>query len=373
MPVLFQLCYNSVANDEEGWMDVMIHTKVWKIDQIKSDWHVQLAQPAALLSAGKQIAFPTETVYGLGADARSEEAVRGIFSAKGRPSDNPLIVHIYDRSQVHELTNCTNELAERLMDQFWPGPLTLILPVRQGVLSNQVTAGLQTVGLRMPDHPIALELMRQAAVPIAAPSANTSGRPSPTLASHVLDDLQGKIEGIVDGGATGVGLESTVVEVSGQHIQILRPGGVTVEQLQACCPEASVTLETELESKEAPRSPGMKYTHYAPQGKLVIVKGESAAVSQYIVQQVTMHAAENKCGVLCFKENAHHYEQADLVLSLGSVNQLEQAASRLYEALRKFDEYGVTRIWSEASTTEGIGAAFMNRLLKAAGHNVINL
>jgi len=362
-----------VANDEEGWIEVKVHTTVWKIDQLSSDWQAKLAQPAALLSSGEQIAFPTETVYGLGADARSENAVKGIFSAKGRPSDNPLIVHIYDRSQVNELVSYTNELAERLMDEFWPGPLTLILPVKQGVLSQHVTAGLNTVGLRMPNHPIALELMRQAAVPIAAPSANTSGRPSPTLASHVYDDLQGKIVGIVDGGATGVGLESTVVEVVNDHIHVLRPGGVTLEQLQACCPKAIVTLETELESKQAPRSPGMKYTHYAPHGQLVVVKGDAAQVAQYIGQQILQSSTSERCGVLCFEEHVHMYEKAGLVISLGSMNNLEQAASRLYDALRTFDEHRITNIWSEASTTEGIGVAFMNRLLKASGYSVINV
>lgn len=350
-----------------------VHTTVWKIDQLSENWQAQLEQPAALLSSGKQIAFPTETVYGLGADARNEEAVKGIFSAKGRPSDNPLIVHIYDRSQVDELASCTNEVAERLMNEFWPGPLTLILPVKQGVLSQHVTAGLATVGLRMPDHPIALELMRQAAIPVAAPSANTSGRPSPTLASHVYDDLQGKIVGIVDGGATGVGLESTVVEVTNNHIQVLRPGGVTIEQMQACCPEAIITLETELESKQAPRSPGMKYTHYAPQGQLVVVKGEPAQVAQYIGQQIARSESEQRCGVLCFDEHIHYYEHAGLVISLGSVKNLEQAASRLYDALRKFDEHHIVHIWSEASTTAGIGVAFMNRLLKASGYSVIHV
>jgi len=352
---------------------VKIHTTVWKIDQLREGWQAELAEPAALLSAGEQVAFPTETVYGLGADARSEEAVKGIFSAKGRPSDNPLIVHIYDRSQVNELASCTNEFAERLMNEFWPGPLTLILPVKQGVLSQLVTAGLHTVGLRMPDHPIALELMRQAAAPIAAPSANTSGRPSPTLASHVYDDLQDKIVGIVDGGATGVGLESTVVEVVNDHIQVLRPGGVTLEQLQACCPEATVTLETELESKQAPRAPGMKYAHYAPHGQLIVVKGEQAQVSQYIERQIVQSENAKQCGVLCFEEHIHAYDKAGLVISLGSMRDLEQAASRLYDALRTFDEHRIAYIWTEASTTEGIGAAFMNRLLKASGYSVVHV
>lgn len=351
-----------------------VHTKVWNINIAEPAWQKQLTEAAERLAAGKQIAFPTETVYGLGADATNNTAVMGIFSAKGRPADNPLIVHIFDIQQVEQLTQQVSELAIKLMDAFWPGPLTIVLPVKQGVLSSYVTAGLDTVGIRMPDHPIALELMRQARVPVAAPSANTSGRPSPTLAAHVYEDLQGKISGIVDGGATGVGLESTVVElVDQQLIRVLRPGAVTLEQLQACCPEAVVTMESELESKQAPRSPGMKYTHYAPQGKLAIVKGEPQAVAHYIEQQLARFAATDRCGVLRFDEHERHYQQAALVLSLGSIHQLEQAAARLYQALRQFDEQQIQYIWSEASEAAGIGAALMNRLLKAAGHTVIEV
>lgn len=358
-------------------IEVTVHTQVWNIDIKQPAWQEQLQEAARLLASGKQIAFPTETVYGLGADATSDEAVRGIFSAKGRPSDNPLIVHIFDYEQVRQLTSNPNHpLAKRLMEEFWPGPLTIIMPVKTGVLSSYATAGLDTVGLRMPDHPVALELLKQAAVPVAAPSANTSGRPSPTLASHVYQDLQGKIAGIVNGGATGVGLESTVVELIGEHnIHVLRPGGVTVEQLRDCCPDSFVSVEREYEPEatQAPRSPGMKYTHYAPQGKLTVVKGESAAVVSYIKEQLVNRSSEYRCGVLCFEEHAAFYQQADLVLSLGSTSQLEQAAARLYDALRQFDDHGIQFIWSEASESLGIGAALMNRLLKAAGYHVVEL
>lgn len=373
-PYSLHICYNNVANEDEGWIIVNVHTNVWKINQMDSEWQKELAVPAAKLANGEQIAFPTETVYGLGANACDDEAVKGIFAAKGRPSDNPLIVHIYDKRQVYELVSHVGRMAERLMETFWPGPLTIILPVKQGILSALVTAGLDTVGIRMPDHAVALELMRQAAVPVAAPSANTSGRPSPTVAAHVYTDLSGKIAGIVDGGPTGVGLESTVVElVDETHIQVLRPGGVTLEQLQICCPEAQITMDIELLSQEAPRSPGMKYTHYAPQGQLTVVQGEPEAVSAYIQKQLVLYGNAHRCGVLFFDEHEHYESRASLALSLGSMHELEQAAARLYDALRQFDEQRIEYIWSEASTTAGIGAAFMNRLLKASGHQVIKV
>jgi len=349
------------------------HTKVWNINIDQPAWQQDLAEAAAQLSAGEQVAFPTETVYGLGGDATSDEVVRGIFAAKGRPADNPLIVHIYDRQQLDGFVVKVEELAVRLMDAFWPGPLTIIMPVKPNALSRYVTAGLSTVGVRMPDHPVALELMRQADVPVAAPSANTSGRPSPTTAAHVYQDLQGKIAGIVDAGATGVGLESTVVELlDGDTIAILRPGGVTVEQLQACCPHAKIIVESTQENVQAPRAPGMKYTHYAPQGELTIVKGDDDAVASYIEEQLAK-AAAYRCGVLCFEHQLHRYQQAELVISLGSASQLSQAASRLYDALRKFDEHNIQYIWSEASESTGLGAALMNRLLKAAGHTMIEI
>lgn len=349
-------------------------TKLWKINIKDSEWREQLQEAALALQAGKQVAFPTETVYGLGADATCSNAVQGIFTAKGRPSDNPLIVHISAQSQLDSLVESYTGLAEKLMETFWPGPLTIVLPAKQEVLSPYVTAGLSTVGIRMPDHPIALALIEQTKRPLAAPSANRSGRPSPTLAQHVYEDLAGEIAGIIDGGATGVGLESTVVEiVDGNIIRILRPGGITEDDLRACCPEAIVLTETELESIEAPRSPGMKYTHYAPQGKLVVVKGEGEQVTSYIRQQLEHHYRKERCGVLAFTEHLDQYDQAELVISLGSQQHLEEAAASLYAALRQFDEGKITRIWSEASSYNGIGAALMNRLHKAAGHVIVEV
>ncbi|WP_341279934.1 L-threonylcarbamoyladenylate synthase [Paenibacillus sp. FSL H8-0537] len=354
----------------------MTTTKVWRMTD--QDAEASIAEAAELLRRGELVAFPTETVYGLGADARSSEAVAQIFQAKGRPSDNPLIVHIANIAQLEELVLPYSLLAKQLMEQLWPGPLTLVLPVQPGAVSPLVTAGLSTVGVRMPSHPVALRLLAAAGCPVAAPSANRSGRPSPTLAEHVAEDLSGRIGGIVDGGATGIGLESTVIELTGeQALRILRPGGVTVEQLRQAAPQAEIDAPADAESAAeelaAPRSPGMKYTHYAPKGELSIVQGSSAARRvAYMQEQVSQAAnAGLKAGVLVFNEQVVAMEGGSaLVLTYGSGQQLEQAAHRLYAALRQFDAAGVQRIWAEGCVPEGIGAALMNRLLKAAGHRI---
>ncbi|MCK8488217.1 L-threonylcarbamoyladenylate synthase [Paenibacillus sp. MBLB2552] len=342
-----------------------------------------LREAAEVLASGGTVAFPTETVYGLGADARNPAAVEAIFAAKGRPSDNPLIVHIADVSQLDGLVTEVNETARRLMEAFWPGPLTLVLPVAEGAVSPRVTAGLSTVGVRMPAHDVALRLIAAAGCPVAAPSANRSGRPSPTLASHVGEDLSGRIDGIVDGGPTGVGLESTVVEAGRDGVvTVLRPGGITAEQL-ARVAGAGVRLDAALQPEAeagggaapgpaaAPRAPGMKYTHYAPQGVLRIVRGSAARVADRIQAELAAAAARGeKTGVLAFDERLPSY-RADCALSLGREAELETAAHRLYAALRRFDECGVTYILAEACPEEGLGSAVMNRLLKAAGHRVI--
>lgn len=339
-----------------------------------------IGRAAAILRDGGTVAFPTETVYGLGADARNTEAVEAIFKAKGRPSDNPLIVHIADTSQLDGLVTEVSDTARRLMAAFWPGPLTLVLPLRPGVLSPRVTAGLTTVGIRMPDHPIALKLIGESGCPVAAPSANRSGRPSPTLAGHVEEDLSGLIDGILDGGPTGVGLESTVVQVQEDgSVTVLRPGGVTSEQLAAASGTAVTTdpgIERSPDEEEivAPKSPGMKYTHYAPKGALTIVQGGTPEqVSGWIDEQLKAAAGRGeRTGVMAFEEHIGRYA-ADCVQSLGSLAGLEAAAHRLYAALRRMDEEGVTFILSEACPEEGLGAAIMNRLRKAAGQRVVRL
>lgn len=353
----------------------MTITNVWRVNQTQENQlRSELSEAADQLREGGLIAFPTETVYGLGADARSTDAVKRIFTAKGRPSDNPLIVHLASRDQLDDLVLPYPKLASLLMDRFWPGPLTIVLPVREDVLSPLVTAGLSTVGIRIPDHRTALALIELAACPVAAPSANRSGRPSPTLAEHVLDDLDGRIDGLVDDGATGVGLESTVIELIGEDgIRILRPGGITREALQDAAPTAFIDSAKASEPETAPRSPGMKYAHYAPQGELVLVQGDSEAVLAYIQAEVDKARVRGEfTGVLAFDRNLHRYG-ADCVLTLGSEAELGEAAHQLYASLRQFDGVGAQRIWSEGCAENGIGAALMNRLIKAAGNRIIRV
>lgn len=367
-------------------------TKVWIMNpQTIEAADSGLQEAARWLREGKRVAFPTETVYGLGADARSAEAVAGIFAAKGRPSDNPLIVHIADRSQLGDLTDADrlDETSRRLMDAFWPGPLTLVLPAKPGAVAANVTAGLPTVAVRMPDHPVALRLIEAAGCPVAAPSANRSGRPSPTRASHVLADLDGLIDGIVDGGPTGVGVESTVVEVVDGVVHVLRPGGVSAEELRRVAGrvEARGELSAALarsgegrpssgqlaEEEAAPKSPGMKYAHYAPRGRLTVVSGDSPdRISAWIREQLRKASAEGeRTGVLTFEEHCEQYgSEADVVVTAGSLKSPETVARNLYGALRSFDEQNVTVIYAEALEEEGIGLAVMNRLLKAAGHRI---
>lgn len=401
-----------------------------------------LAEAAQLLQAGGTVAFPTETVYGLGADATNGEAVAAIFEAKGRPSDNPLIVHVASEEQLQPLVLPYGDLARRLMKAFWPGPLTLILPLQPGAVASQVTAGLDTVAVRMPSHPVALQLINAADRPIAAPSANRSGRPSPTAAGHVRDDLDGRIGGIIDGGITGVGLESTVVAIdeAAGAVTVLRPGGVTAEELTAAgfhvlgadeldgqarqdlggesgpsslgsaggmvggssgvggmdsTGNADSTDKTDSlgnvdslvsaggasngEPKQqarpeaAPRSPGMKYTHYAPRGAMQLVSGNANEVRAHIQAEVDAAQARGvRTGVLTYTEHADGYA-ADVVLGYGSLQRLETAAQGLYAALRAFDDADVELIWAEACPQEGIGHALMNRLAKAAGGNVVHV
>lgn len=357
-----------------------------KTERFGSSEH-DLQKAAALLAKGELVAFPTETVYGLGAHALDERAVDKIFQAKGRPSDNPLIIHIGDIRQLAQVAASVPPVAQICIEAFWPGPLTLILP-RQAEVPDNVTAGLDTVGVRMPDHPVALDLLRISGLPVAAPSANRSGRPSPTTAGHVLDDLEGRIAAVIDGGTTGVGVESTVLDVTADPPMILRPGGVTKEMLERVIGSVDIdpTLTEQPKVELVPRSPGMKYTHYAPQGEMWIVEGdwdlpttlESGVQAGKMDKQadklqglVDRSRAEGyKTGVLTTDERANRY-QADAVLSCGSRRQLESIAAGLYHALREFDRLGIERIYAESFPGDGIGFAIMNRLRKAAGYRVI--
>lgn len=326
----------------------------------------QIQEAALLISNNEVVAFPTETVYGLGANAYSDEAVAKIFAAKGRPCDNPLIVHIADRDQLKTLVTEIPPLADKLIEAFWPGPLTLVLNKAAGI-AEKVTAGLSTVAVRMPDHPVALALINASKVPVAAPSANVSGKPSPTLAIHVDEDLNGKIAGIIDGGPTGVGVESTVVDCTTEILMILRPGGISREQLEEVVGVVAVDPALEKDG-EAPKSPGLKYKHYAPIAKLVLVSGSA----QFLQEQVTRAKGQGKkVGVLTTVEGINDY-QADVILPCGTKANISTIAQQLYEVLRKFDEHNLDVIYSEVFSETGIGKAVMDRLTKAANGDVVS-
>ena len=334
------------------------------VDKNKS--YPQIVDAAKILQQDEVVAFPTETVYGLGANATSDTAVEKIFKAKGRPSDNPLIVHISNKEQLEGLVEEIPSDASKLIDAYWPGPLTIIFKNKEDVFSGRVTAGLDTVGIRMPDHPVALSIIEAAGLPIAAPSANRSGKPSPTTAQHVIDDLEGRIAGVVDGGETGVGVESTVVDCTGEIPVILRPGGITKEQLEEVVGKVEVDPSLK-EGKGAPKSPGMKYTHYAPDAPVYLVDGTKEDVQRLVDEK---KGEGLKVGVLTTEEQMDWY-QADLILSAGHRDDLKTVAQHLYDTLRAFNRSNVDIIFAEMFPEEGVGLAIMNRLQKAAGYRVI--
>jgi L-threonylcarbamoyladenylate synthase len=334
------------------------------VDKNKS--YPQIVDAAKILQQDEVVAFPTETVYGLGANATSDTAVEKIFKAKGRPSDNPLIVHISNKEQLEGLVEEIPVDASKLIDAYWPGPLTIIFKNKENVFSERVTAGLDTVGIRMPDHPVALSIIEASGLPIAAPSANRSGKPSPTTAQHVIDDLEGRIAGVVDGGETGVGVESTVVDCTGEIPVILRPGGITKEQLEEVVGKVEVDPSLK-EGKGAPKSPGMKYTHYAPDAPVYLVDGTKEDVQRLVDEKKEEGL---KVGVLTTEERMDWY-QADLILSAGRRDDLKTVAQQLYDTLRAFNRSNVDIIFAEMFPEEGVGLAIMNRLQKAAGYRVI--
>lgn len=331
-----------------------------------------LSLGAKLLQQGQLVAFPTETVYGLGANAFDREAVLSIFAAKGRPADNPLIVHIWRREQLEQICEVP-EIAEKLMDAFWPGPLTLLMPKKQ-TIPSEVTAGLETVAVRMPSHPVAAELLKICDLPIAAPSANSSGRPSPTTAAHVFQDMNGRIPLIVDGGACDVGVESTVLDITGDAPCILRPGGVTKGMLEeALGTEVGVagSVLRPLRTGEVARSPGMRYKHYAPHGQVNLVEGEEQKVVDAMKRLYHEAVAEGKrCCVMCFTE---HMEALGACCphDLGSIRDEQEVARRLFDILRGLDDENMDVIYSEVVPPEGMGLAVMNRLGRAAAFRTI--
>jgi L-threonylcarbamoyladenylate synthase len=332
---------------------------------------IQIA--AEIIKKGGLVAFPTETVYGLGADALNAKAVLALFAAKKRPLDNPPIVHIADKKIVEKLAKEIPENADLLMEKFWPGPLTLIFK-RSDLVPKETVAGLDTVAIRMPNHPVALALIRQSGCPIAAPSANLSGKPSPTNAKHVYDDLNGRINAILDGGAARVGVESTVLDLSVEPPMVLRPGGTSFEALKAVLGEVQlhpfVASEKELTLKEA-RSPGMMHKHYAPKAQVILIEGIIPAEMRQIKELTNAFWMENKrVGVLATDETAWAYE-ADVVKSMGTRRNLDTMASNLFRVLREFDQENVDVILAEGVSTEGLGLAVMNRLRKASGYHIV--
>ena len=330
-----------------------------------------LALAARLLADGELVAFPTETVYGLGAHAMDHNAVLGIFAAKGRPADNPLIVHIHDRSQLDDICE-VNDLAIRLMDAFWPGPLTIILPRKEAVPSS-VTAGLDTVAVRMPSHPVALALLKACNLPVAAPSANRSGKPSPTSAKHVFDDMDGRIPLIIDGGESDVGLESTVISLVGEKPCILRPGGITQAMLEEVLGPVALagSILRPLEKGEKALSPGMMYKHYSPDGQVTLIEGEESAVVEAL-RRLYAHAASegHRACVMCFTE--HVAALADChPHDIGSKDDPTEVAHRLFATLRGLDDEKMDVIFSEVVPPEGVGLAVMNRLGRAAAFRTV--
>lgn len=328
-----------------------------------------LSEAAEIIRAGELVAFPTETVYGLGADAKNPEASKKIYAAKGRPSDNPLIVHIADISQLTEAAGEIDENARKLAEKFWPGPLTLVLPKNKDI-PYETTGGLDTVAVRLPLHPVARALIKQSGRLIAAPSANASGRPSPTLAAHVYEDLNGRIPLIIDGGQVGIGIESTIVDCTSDIPVILRPGFITMDMVKAVCEQCE--MDPGIVSSDAkPKAPGMKYRHYAPSAPLTIVEGERDSVVSYINFNLSKYPKE-KVGIITTDESKELYLGGQII-SVGSKNDEATVAHNLYGALRQMDQLDVDVIFSESFTSSGLGEAVMNRLLKAAGHQLIKV
>ena len=329
-----------------------------------------LRKAGEIIRKGGLVAFPTETVYGLGGDALNPESSRKIYAAKGRPSDNPLIVHIAEMEMLSPIVEEIPAKAKQLADRFWPGPLTMIFN-KSDKVPLETTGGLQTVAVRMPSDKVAMAFIKAADGYIAAPSANTSGRPSPTVAKYVAEDLDGKIEMILDGGQLCIGLESTIVDMTVEPPMILRPGYITKEMLEDVLGEVAVD-KTLLDpnSKTAPKAPGMKYRHYAPKGELTIVDGESAKVVDWINAHVKEALEKGqKVGIICTDETKALYPQG-VKKSVGNRQNEETVARELYRVLREFDDEGMEVMYSESFAESGIGVAIMNRLLKAAGHHV---
>ena len=327
-----------------------------------------IEEAAAILREGGLVGIPTETVYGLGANGLNPEAVAHIFEAKGRPQDNPLILHIPSADHLERYCKEIPLTAYQLAQAYWPGPLTMILK-RKDIVPDVVTAGLDTVGMRCPSHPVCHAILEAADVPVAAPSGNTSGRPSPTTAAHMWEDMDGKIDAIVDGGPCSVGVESTIIDLTETPARLLRPGGITLEQLEAVLGEVAVdpAVTRLMGAGEKPKAPGMKYRHYAPKAPVTVVTGDPKKSAEYIAQ----HAAPGD-GIICFDEFAPQFS-SHYVEQLGPAGDKGEQARHIFDALRYFDHTPVKSIWAQCPDATGIGLAISNRLNKAAGFHIIEV
>ena len=349
-----------------------METRILKIDpeNFKDE---ELEEACKILRSNGLVAFPTETVYGLGGDALHPEASSKIYAAKGRPSDNPLIVHIADKESIYDIADEVSEKAEKLADAFWPGPMTMIYHKKDKV-PYSTTGGLDTVAIRMPSHPVAMELIRRSGVYIAAPSANTSGRPSPTKAEHVIEDLSGKIDMIIDGGSVGIGLESTIIDVSGDIPVILRPGYITAAMIEEVVGEVKIdpAIVSKVMNKNiVAKAPGMKYRHYAPKGNMAIVEGDTDSVVEKINELVRLKKEEGwRVAVIATEETKDRYE-CDIVRSIGSRKCEGSIAAGLYDILREMDHLDAEYIYAESFENDRLGGAIMNRMIKAAAYNFI--
>ena len=327
-----------------------------------------IEKAAEIIRQGGLLGIPTETVYGLGANALNADACRRIYEAKGRPQDNPLIIHVPDASWLSRYCEKVPESAYRLAEAFWPGPLTMILPKRE-IVPYRTTGGLETVGVRCPNHPVTLAVIAAADVPIAAPSGNTSGRPSPTSAADMLEDMDGKIDGIFDGGPCGVGVESTIIDLTCQPPRLLRAGGLPLEELERVLGTVLVDkcITQLMTDGERPRAPGMKYRHYAPKAPVTVVTGDGKKSAAYIAA----HAPEG-AGVICFSEFRAQFPGC-VVHELGPEGDKSEQARRVFDALREFDATDVTEIFAQCPDDAGLGLAIGNRLKKAAGFHVVEV
>lgn len=330
--------------------------------------HTQISRAAEFIKQGRLVAFPTETVYGLGADATNPTAVKKVYQAKGRPSDNPLIVHVHSFEQVKTYAAIPNEYVAQLVAKFWPGPLTLILPIKSGALDPCVTGGLKTAAFRMPNNQATLDLIKAAGVPLVGPSANTSGKPSPTTADHVLHDLDGKIAAVLDDGPTKVGVESTVLDMSVIPAVILRPGAITRTQLLTVLPDV-LDNKHHVSQDEVPKAPGMKYRHYAPEADVIIVKNRQDfdAAIQWALAQNT------EVGLLATDEVLLHQDQIRFKAQFSLGNSVTTASQHLFDGLRYFDLHPEVKIiLAQGFEPKDLGVAYMNRLEKAAGSHYFN-